>query len=240
MSPGGKRDPSPTTSFSKGIGNPATGGWAAFLQHAEERSLAKGTVLFNQGDRHTVTYLIKRGFVRTFYTSPSGKEMTLAYWSEGDLVGGPYFFTPAPHMWSATAVSATVVLAINGAKFHELVREHPDLVDFAISILTHKISWLSSLLQIMGTESVTDRLAHLLIKLGDLYGRPTEGGLVIKHRFSQEELGNMVGASRQWVNMTLQRLQRAGLISVTNRQITLRDPDALRATGLIALDFGQK
>lgn len=209
------------------------------LKCSQERRLRKGSVLFSQGEVHKTTYFVLRGLIKTYYLSPLGKEMTMAYWSEGDMVGGPDFFAESPHMWSAAAIKDSMVLAIKGAELDQLVNRFPDLSQYVIRTLTFKVQWLSGLLQIACTESVTDRLAHLFVKLGEMYGIQTKKGVVISQDFSQEELANMVGASRQWINLTLNRLQRARLVSIVGRQIILRDVEGLKQTGLIALSSGK-
>lgn len=209
---------------------------AELLKHSEQLRVARGIVLFSQGETHRTTYFVLKGLIKTYYLSPSGKAMTLAYWSEGDMVGGPDFFTDSAHIWSAAAVKDSTVLAIDGSVLDRLVAGFPDLAQYIIRALTFKVEWLSGLLQITCTESVTDRLAHLLVKLGEMYGTRTDKGVVINEDISQEELANMVGASRQWVNLTLKRLARAHLISVVGRRIVLRDPERLKQTGLIALN----
>src|SRR6266436_1809001 len=49
--------------------------------------LSEGETLFAQGEKHAGVYLIEDGLVRTFYGSPAGREMTLAYWQPGNIVG---------------------------------------------------------------------------------------------------------------------------------------------------------
>jgi len=51
----------------------------------------RGDVLFMQGARHATDFLVTSGAIQTYYVSPLGKEITLAYWSTGDFLGGPDF-----------------------------------------------------------------------------------------------------------------------------------------------------
>src|SRR5947207_506855 len=67
-------------------------------------SLAADESVFVQGRPHNGIYLIEQGRVRTFYVGPSGKELTLAYWTPGHFVGGPEVFGGGIHMWSADTV----------------------------------------------------------------------------------------------------------------------------------------
>src|SRR5687768_2530466 len=131
---------------------------AAFFAQCSERHVPQHQTVFSQGRKHT-TFLIKEGLVRTFYVSPSGKEITLAYWSAGEMIGGPYFFDDQrKNIWSAQAAENSVVLAIDGAQLQQLARRMPALAMFLIESLSFKLHWVSLLLQTLGTEFVHCRL----------------------------------------------------------------------------------
>ena len=66
--------------------------------------LARGKALFSQGEPHDGVFLIKNGLIRTFHTSPVGREITLAYWQPGNIVGTPQVLGSGTHMWSGIAV----------------------------------------------------------------------------------------------------------------------------------------
>lgn len=202
---------------------------ASFLAQCSERHVRHNSTIFFQGQKHT-TFLIKDGLVRTFYVSPSGKEFTLAYWSEGDLIGGPYFFDDQrKNIWSAQAVGDCIVLAIEGAKLQRLVMRMPALASFVIDSLSFKLHWVSLLLQTLGTEFVYCRLAILLIRLSELYGEPCKEGIAIRHNFTQGDFAAMVGATRQWVSTALGRMQRDGIVRLHKRHLYILDRELLKA-----------
>lgn len=202
---------------------------ASFLAQCSERHVPHNKTIFYQGHKHT-TFLIKEGLVRTFYVSPSGKEITLAYWSEGDLIGGPYFFDDQrKNIWSAKAVGNCIVLAIEGAKLQRLAMRMPAVASFVMDSLSFKLHWVSLLLQTLGTEFVHCRLATLLLRLSELYGDPCEDAIVIRYNFTQGDLGAMVGATRQWVSMSLGHLQRDGIVRLHKRRLYILDLERLKA-----------
>lgn len=203
------------------------------IEHCDRRFISRRTTLYNQGEGHTTNYLILSGLVRAYYVSPEGKAYTLSYWGTGDLVGGPDYFGRIDHIWSVETVKDTVAYAIDGSRLRDLVLTVPHVAEFVIDDLMFKARWLSAAIQIHATESATERLAHMLVKLGELHGEWTESGIVLKYYFSQEQLANMVGASRQWICMTLHRLEESGLVRVTNRRIELLNVAALREGGHI-------
>ncbi|MFZ5555682.1 MAG: Crp/Fnr family transcriptional regulator [Pseudomonadota bacterium] len=199
------------------------------LQRSREVRFASGAALFTQGDRHVDNFLIRRGLVRTYYISPAGREITLAYWSDHDMVGGPNFFdADCAHQWSSRAMEPTEALAISGHDLRFLTRNVSAIADYVIEVLVFKLRWISWTAQTLATESVHSRLAHLLLHLSELYGRERDGEIVLEHIFSQEELGNMVGATRPWISMLLRDFQKNGLLRMEKRRLVICNPAMLQ------------
>ncbi len=186
-------------------------------------------LLFRQGDRHRGIFLIQSGVVRTYYTSPAGREITLAYWQPGNFVGGPDVFEDCVHMWSGITVRDTEVYHLRGRDLRELMAQIPDLALGMVEALVYKGRCFSSLVQLLGTRSVSGRLSQILVALCDSYGIPEGNGIVIDVNLTHEDLAHMVGASRQWVTTTLDRLQKKGIVRIRKRQLVILRPDLLRA-----------
>ena len=157
-----------------------------------------------------------------------GKEVTVGYWASGDMAGGPHFFDDGLHLWSGEAVEDSVVWAIKGHDLRELSMRIPAVAECVIAALTFKLRWVSLLLQNMGTESVSHRLAHLLVALSEMYGVEHEQGIQIRYSFTQEDLANMICATRQWVSTTFKQFQRDGIVRVDRRHLLIMDMPALR------------
>lgn len=192
------------------------------------QKLAAKEMLFRQGDRHEGICIIESGLFRTFYTSPSGREITLAYWQPGNFVGGPDVFGNSIHMWSGMAVRQTELMAIRGRDLRKLMGEIPQLGIGIAEALVYKGQCFSSLVQMLGTRSVSERLAQLLLILIEAHGEADHsGGIAVARQFTHEDLANMVGASRQWVTTTLDRLQDQGIIRIRKRQVVVMRPDLL-------------
>jgi CRP/FNR family cyclic AMP-dependent transcriptional regulator len=76
----------------------------------------------------------------------------------------------------------------------------------------------------LGTRSVIERLAHLLLNLADIDASADAARMP-----SHEDLAAMVGATRQWVSMTIEKFRKRGLIDIRERRLVLLRPEALRA-----------
>ena len=191
------------------------------------RHYGPGDDVFLQGDHHDGIFVILSGQVRTYYAGPSGREITLAYWSPGNFVGGPEIFGGSPHVWSGQAIRPTAVLHVPGRALRGLMERIPRLAVGLVEALDHKGKCYSAMIHMLGTRSAAERLAQLLILMANLDGRKAEDGLVIGRTLTHEELAKMVGATRQWVTTTLDRFSEQGMIAMQRHRIIVRDEERL-------------
>jgi CRP/FNR family cyclic AMP-dependent transcriptional regulator len=198
------------------------------VRSGRRRVLYRGQTLFSQGTRNDGIFLIETGRIRVFYTAPSRREITLAYWHPGNFVGGPEVFGEALNQWSGVAASNGSVVHLPGKELRRLVVELPNLAVGLIEGLSFKGKCYSALAQMLGTRSITERLAHLLLHLADLYGVEDPDGVLIGAALTHADLAHMVGATRQWVTISLKRLHDKNVLVVRKSKIILRQPEVLR------------
>ncbi len=108
-----------------------------------------------------------------------------------------------------------------------LAAEIPNLAIGLIEGLTFKGKCYSALAQMLGTRSITQRLAHLLLHLVELYGVEDADGRVIAAAFTHADIAHMVGATRQWVTISLKRMQEKGIVLTKRSQIVVCRTDVL-------------
>ena len=199
------------------------------LDQGTRKVFYRGATVFRQGAANDGIYLIEHGRIRVFYSAPSGREITLAYWHHGNFVGGPELFGERAHMWSGMAASNSVVVHLRGGMLRGLASRIPALAIGLIEGLAFKGRCYSALAQMLGTRSVTERLARLLLHLLDAYGIADPRGVLISGSFTHADLAHMVGATRQWVTISLKRLSDQGLLENQRGRIVILNPAALRA-----------
>jgi CRP-like cAMP-binding protein len=197
------------------------------LAHGVRRVVHRRQMLFAQGAPNDGIYLIESGRVRVFYSAPSGREITLAYWHPGNFVGGPEVFGSGPHLWSGVAATDCSIVHFPGRTLRRLVLQIPSLAIGIIDGLTFKGKCYSALAQMLGTRSVTERLAHLLLHLADLYGVPQQDGIVISTALSHADIAHMVGATRQWVTISLKRFEEQGIIASGKSKVVIHNLEKL-------------
>ena len=201
------------------------------IERGQRMHLLEGEALFAQGEKHQGVYLIEDGLIRTFYTSPAGREITLAYWQPGNIVGTPEVFSTYAQQWSGMAAAPSDVLAFRGEDILDLIQRFPMFAIAVVETLEFKGRCLSALVQMLGTRSVAERLAMLLCNLAELYGIREKDGIAIGQPFTHEVLAQMVGASRQWVTTTLDRMRNENLIRIGKCRTVILQPGKLLSRG---------
>jgi CRP-like cAMP-binding protein len=198
------------------------------LAHSKRRRFHRGQHVFVQGDRHEGVFVIDGGIVRTYYTAPNGREITLAYWRAGNVVGTPQVLSTGIHQWSGIAMAPTELLSFRSDELRSLMKGIPTLAIGMIEALEFKGKCFSIILQMLGTMNVTERIIQVLRMLQEMHGEDSAAGITIRAPFTHEALALMVGASRQWVSTELHRLQEMGVIRLEKRSLVILRPDLLR------------
>jgi CRP-like cAMP-binding protein len=200
---------------------------AEVISAGKRKVLNRGAQLFSQGSPQNGIYLVESGRIKVFYTGPSGREITLAYWHAGNFVGGPEVFRKGVHVWSGAAATNSSVLHLPGDALREMVLKIPALAINVIEGLSFKGKCYSALAQMLGTRSATERLAHLLLHLRDLYGVEENEGSLIAASFTHADLAHMTGVTRQWVTTSLKRFAELGIIDPSGANLVIKDAGML-------------
>jgi CRP/FNR family cyclic AMP-dependent transcriptional regulator len=199
----------------------------ALLEIGERRTFEVDQPLFEQGDPHDGIYLIETGRVSSYYLAPSGRQITLAYWFPGNLVGALSVFGGGSRMWGSSAVERSETTFLPGPELRRAALRSAEIAVALIEVLSFKARCYSTMAQMVGTRSATERLEHLLVFLARTYGVKEHGGIAITVSLNQAELASLIGSSRQWVTMQLARLQRDGIIRYNRGMIVVRKLQAL-------------
>lgn len=205
---------------------------ARVRRHGVPKSYPRGETIFRQGEPHDGVIIIDAGLVRSFYAAPHGREITLAYWRPGSFVGGPDVFGGGRHMWAAEAARDTEATHLPGAGLRALAREVPDLALAIIDALAYKARCYSSLAQMLGTRTAGERLGHVLLHMMQAHGVADPDparGVAIAASFTHAEIATLIGATRQWVTISLNRLQKQGALSQKRGIMRILDVDPITA-----------
>ena len=191
------------------------------------RRLADGELLYARGDAPLGLIGVERGLIRNVYTTPDGHEILFGVFSSGDWFGEISLFDDLPRPLDAIAVGETSVQILPAAQFRALLDSEPAWYRHFARVLCNKLRVTFDTLADLFGLPLALRLTKRLLDLARAYGKPCDNGIRIDLTLSQEELGRMLGASRQSINKELTALRRRKLIALERGRITLLQPAAL-------------
>ncbi len=184
-----------------------------------EKQLQPGDVLFNEGDRGEIMYLIREGKIKI--TKGKGdEEKTLAVLKEGDFFGEMAIIDGSPRSAGAVAVTPVSLLVIDKESFKDKLRENP-LIEYVLETLTRRLRNADEQIRLLTIKSEERRvLAHIITKAKET-GRETEGGTEITP-FSFESLANITGISESKVKDYVNKLIQVNLVTLRENSLIIR------------------
>ena len=199
----------------------------AILAFATERRVARGTMLMSKGDPGSSLMAVLAGRLRIGSTSADGKEVTLNVIGPGEIVGEIALLDGKPRSADVTAIEDTTVLVIERNRFLPFVLGNQALAERMLVVLCDRLRRTSAALEELALHDLPVRLARLLVKLADDYGRPGEGGVRIGLKLSQRDLSNLVASTRESVNKQLKMWRDAGTIDLVDGHLVVVRPQDL-------------
>ena len=200
----------------------------ALTAELTEVDLSRGASAFHEGDQGDQLYVIMSGKIKLGRTAPDGRENLLAILGPGEIFGEMALFNPAPRTATATAVSATRLAGLRHENLRKVIREAPEVSMQLLQALAQRLSKTNESLADLVFSDVPGRVAKALLDLADRFGRPAADGLLVAHDLTQEELAQLVGASRETVNKALAEFVQRGWLRLENRAVVILDLQRLR------------
>ncbi|MBK6885675.1 MAG: Crp/Fnr family transcriptional regulator [Tetrasphaera sp.] len=190
--------------------------------------MERGDELFHEGDPGDRLYVITEGKVKLGRTSSDGRENLLAILGPGEMFGELSLFDPGPRTATATAVAETQLVGLTNDQLHAYLSRHPNVALTLLAALARRLRRTNENVADLVFTDVPGRVAKALLELSGRFGRPVEEGILVAHDLTQEELAQLVGASRETVNKALADFATRGWIKLEARAVLLLDLDRLR------------
>lgn len=200
---------------------------AALLDRMSPTHMERGDVLFREGDQGASLFIIGEGKVKLGRTSADGRENLVAILGPGEMFGELSLFDPGPRTMTATAVAETQVVALGNDSLTEILTGRPEVAKSLLAALAQRLRRTNEHLADLVFTDVPGRVAKALLDLSRRFGTPVDGGVLVAHDLTQEELAQLVGASRETVNKALADFATRGWLKLEARAVMLIDVDRL-------------
>ncbi len=190
--------------------------------------LARGERLFDEGDDGDALYVVLDGKVKLTRTSSDGRENLISLMGPGEMFGELSLFDPRPRTMGAAAVTEVRLAALAHDDLRAWLNDRPDVAMHLLAALARRLRRTNEVMSDLVFTDVPGRVAKALLDLAARFGVQQEDGLQVNHDLTQEELAQLVGASRETVNKALADFVARGWIHLHPKSVLLIDSERLR------------
>jgi len=200
----------------------------ALLTQMSPVRMERGDILFREGEGGDSLYVIREGKIKLGRSSSDGRENLVAILGPGEMFGELSLFDPGPRTMTATAVAETQLMGLGNDSLTGLLTGRPEVAKALLAALAKRLRRTNEHLADLVFTDVPGRVAKALLDLAERFGRPVDNGIMVSHDLTQEELAQLVGASRETVNKALADFATRGWLKLEARAVLLLDVDRLR------------
>ncbi|MGE5623248.1 MAG: Crp/Fnr family transcriptional regulator [Bacillota bacterium] len=197
---------------------------------ASLKAVDDGTLLHARGAEADGFYTIARGAVRFTRTTADGHATTIAVLDAPGCFGEIALFDGLPRSHDGHAFGPTMLLFHAKADFQRLLARHPVIYERFARMLCQRLRATFDLVEEVATAPLSQRLARRLLELAHF--KPSALNVMTLPRgrevpLTQEELGHLLGKSRQSIAKLLRAWEQNGLIKTKYGRVSIRQPQAL-------------
>lgn len=187
-------------------------------------------------DKHTDAqqmFIVLNGRVKIYTPSSSKKRKTFAYLRPGDFFGEMALLEGKPRSASAEASAYTKLLTIAKRDFQRLLTEdHPELSLYLLKVFSERLRRANEEIEGFLFRNILGRVAKTLNDLSKR-GEKSRGGITLPEHYTQQELADLVGTTREPLTRALSALKRAQLVEFVGGRYFIKDPEKLSSLCVI-------
>jgi len=191
---------------------------ARLAEHVRQRVYPAGTVVVNEGDEAHGMFIVDSGALKVFVTEENGKEVTLSLLGSDDYFGELALLDDAPRSASVITIERSTLLQISRADFIEVIASNPASMQIIVRNLVGRVRELTDNVRALALIDVFGRISRIF----DSMSEPEGEMRIIRRRMTQQDLANLVGASREMVNRILRELVAGDYIEIHHQYILLK------------------
>ncbi|WP_433499221.1 Crp/Fnr family transcriptional regulator [Sphaerimonospora sp. CA-214678] len=189
--------------------------------------LSKGRTLFNENETGDRLYVVLEGKIKLSRAAPDGRENLLSVLGPGEMFGELSLFDPRPRTASAIALTDVRLAGLGHDDLRPWLTGRPEVALHLLRALAQRLRRTNDVLADLVFTDVPGRVAKQLLDLADRFGQKTEDGIRVHHDLTQEELAQLVGASRETVNKALADFAQRGWLRIEAKAVVIMDRERL-------------
>jgi len=190
--------------------------------------LSRGEHLFLEGQEGDRLYIVLDGKLKLTRAAADGRENLLSVLGPGEMFGELSLFDPRPRTASVSAITDATLAGLAHDALRAWLGDHPDVSIHMLRALARRLRRANDVVADLVFTDVPGRVAKNLLDLADRFGEQERDGLHVHHDLTQEELAQLVGASRETVNKALADFAARGWLQISARSVLILDTERLR------------
>ena len=192
-----------------------------------EKNVSKGEIIFYEKDPATAFYIIGKGKVKIFKSSPEGKEQILMIASDGDSFAEAALFSGGVFPASAEAMTDGKLLVIHRDKFMGIIERNPAIALNLIARLSELLHKLNRLVEELSLTDINTRLAHYFINIIEEKNKAENKPIKITLDEKKTVLASLLGTIPETLSRSFKKLSKENIIAVDGAEVTIIDLDKL-------------
>ena len=193
----------------------------------ESVEYARGSTIFNEGDGGDSLYIVLAGKVKIGRKASDGRENMLAVMGPSDQFGELSLFDPGPRTATATALTDVRLARMHKTALRPWISEHPEIAEQLLRVLARRLRRTNNIVADLIFTDVPGRVAKALLQLASRFGTAEGQYIRVTHDLTQEELAQLVGASRETVNKALADFVHRGWLRLEGKTVVILDHERL-------------
>jgi len=191
------------------------------------RPYRKGMFIFMEGEPGDALYFVQKGRIKLTKTLADGREHILHFVGEGQIFAEVLMFDDGPFPATAEVMTDSTVGIVRNKDLETFLKGHPDITLKILKIMSRRLRKAQMQIRDLALKDTFGRLVSTLIKLSNEHGKMTPKGIMVELSLSQQELANMIGASRETVSRSLNDLKKSNVLDFTRQHFIIKDMDKL-------------
>jgi CRP/FNR family cyclic AMP-dependent transcriptional regulator len=204
----------------------APGYLTALTEHGKPVDFPSGHTVFTEGEPGELLYVIYSGKVKIGRRSPDGGENLLTVLGQSDMFGELSFFDPGPRTYTATTITEVRAVGMDRDTIRAWIADHPEFAEQLLRVLARRLRRANHLADLIFTDG-PGRVAKRLLQLAHRFGIQEDGALRVTHDLSQDEMAQLVGASRETVDKVLDDFADRGWIRLEGTSVLISESELL-------------
>ena len=193
----------------------------------ETVDFAPGQLIYARGDLGAELYILLDGKVKLGRCADDGRENLLTVLAPPDMFGELSILDPGPQPWSATAITEVHAAVVDQMQLQAWIDDYPAIAKRLLRLMARQLRHTTDTLADLAFIDAPARVAKQLLGLAQRFGIPENGSMRVTHDLTQEELAQLVGATRETVNKALSDFRNRGWIRVDGKSVLISNSERL-------------